>query len=547
MIRFTKYIIIGIITLLISSCSDFLDTAPYDALSPGTTWKTEDDAQKFAVGCYNNWESGSTILYMDCMSDFGYNNFSWEGYRNIANGVLTAGDPGSTFYDYKNIRRCNTFLENVKDIQFADEKVKADLVAQVRTIRAYRYFNMNWWYGGVPIIDNYYTAEEAKVPRDSEQAVKEFIESELDASIPDLNKTPAERGRIAKGAALAIRMRVALYYGDHAKAKELSQQIIDLGVYDLESDYSELFKVSGKDSKEIILAVQYIPNNRTLGTIGQMYNNGDGGWSSIVPTQNLVDAYEMSNGLTKEEAGSGYDAKHPFANRDPRMEKTVYYPGSDFTKDDGSVVIFNTLNPEIDGVKNANYYLAADNASKTGLTWAKYLHPITQYPDIWKTEASPIVFRYAEALLTYAEAENELNGPSAAVYDKLNQVRNRAGMPDVDQKKYRSKEALRELIRRERAVEFAGEGLRRADIVRWKTADGKLLAEKVLNETLERVVGTVSMNKELAPTMRATINPNAKPEDKKIESRVFKPFNRYLPIPQSSIDKNPKLDQNDGY
>ena len=77
---------------------------------------------------------------------------------------------------------------------------------------------------------------------------------------------------------------------------------------------------------------------------------------------------------------------------------------------------------------------------------------------------APIVFRYAEVLLSYAEAENELNGPSADVYAKINLVRQRAGMPAVDQTKYGTKDKLRELIRRERSVEFAGEGLRRADI-----------------------------------------------------------------------------------
>ncbi|WP_373734392.1 RagB/SusD family nutrient uptake outer membrane protein, partial [Bacteroides heparinolyticus] len=204
---------------------------------------------------------------------------------------------------------------------------------------------------------------------------------------------------------------------------------------------------------------------------------------------------------------------------------------------------------EIDGKKNANYSLAADNASKTALTWAKYLDPITQYnaTGIWDTEASPIVFRYAEVLLSYAEAENELNGPSASVYDALDDVRTRAGMPAVDRAKYATKDKLRELIHRERAVEFAGEGLRRADIVRWKTSDGKMVAEKVMNGSLLRVAGTVSMDTSVPAEMRATINPNASKAERLIEERVFKSHYRYLPIPQSARDKNPQLTQNDGY
>lgn len=545
MIRFKQYLLLGAAALMSASCSDFLDTAPLDALSPSTTWQSETDAQKFAIGCYDGWEDGGDILYMDCASDYGYNNFQWEGYKDFANGNMTQANSGVSYYDYTIIRRCNTFLENIDKIEFTDEAVKKDLIAQVRVIRAYRYFKMNWLYGGVPIISNYSSAEEAQVPRNSEQEVKEFIETELDACTPDLNKEPSERGRIAQGAALAIRMRQALYYGEWEVAKQKAQEIINLGIYSLESDYTNLFKVAGQDSKEIILAVQYIPNTYTLYTIGQMYNNGDGGWSSIVPTQDLVDDYEMSNGLTIDESGSGYDPVHPFKGRDPRMAMSILYPGADYIKADGSTGIFNTLDKTIDGTSNANYMTSADNASKTGLTWNKYLNPITQYSNIWASNACPIVFRYAEVLMTWAEAENELNGPSAAVYEKLNEIRARVGMPAVDEAKYNTKDKLRELIWRERGVEFAGEGLRRADILRWKTSDGKMLAEKVLNTTLVRRTGTVSNGPD--PETRATIDQNPAAEDILIENRVFKPFHRYYPIPQGAMDKNPKLVQNEGY
>lgn len=555
MTRIKNYIWAGAIALTAASCNDFLTTNPYDALLPSLGWKTEDDAQKFAVSCYGGdskyvpgWQEGSTLLYMDCMSDFAYSYFPWEEFTAYGNGSFSASD-GKSFYDYSVIRRCNTFLGKVEGITFGDPAVKKDLIAQVRFLRAYQYFIMNWMYGGVPIISNYMTADEAKVPRDTEAKVRGFIEKELDECTADLKEKPSELGRVAKGAALALRMREALYYGDWATAKDRAEKIKALNQYSLENNYSNLFRISGKSSKEIILAVQYIPNTKTLTTIGRMYNNGDGGWSSIVPTQNLVDAYEMANGLTKDEAGSGYDPTHPYANRDPRMGMSIYYPGSEFTKDDGTVTIFNTLDKEIGGKINANYPLAQDNSSKTALTWAKYLDPITQYKSsgIWETEASPIVFRYAEVLLTYAEAENELSGPSSSVYDALDHVRARAGMPAVDRAKYATKDKLRELIHRERAVEFAGEGLRRADIVRWKTPDGKMVAEKVLNGALLRVVGTVSMDASVSPSMRAKINPGASKKERLIEERVFKTFQRYLPIPQSARDKNPQLSQNDGY
>lgn len=552
--KFISYILAGAALAVMPSCNDFLDTLPTDAMTPSTTWQTELDAQKFLVGCYDGWESGTEILYMDCTSDFGYNNFSWEGYKDFANGTISAANPGANFYDFTIIRRCNTFLENIEKVTFADEKTKKDLIAQARVIRAYRYFKMNWLYGGVPIIENYESAVDAQVPKKTEDEVRTFIETELDTYTYDLSVKPTERGRITQGAALAIRMREALYYGDWSTAKTKAQEIIDLQQYDLEKGkegYSKLFQVAGQDSKEIILAVQYINSTKPLGVIGQMYNNGDGGWSSIVPTHQLVDAYEMTNGKTIDEEGSGYDKKHPFKGRDPRLALTVIYPGANYVKSDGSTAVFNTLDKEIVNAKgekasNPNFMTAADNASKTGLTWNKYLSPITQYTDIWNTNACPIVFRFAEVLLTWAEAENELNGPSTDVFDKIDEVRTRTGMPAMDRQKYNTKDKLRELIHRERSVEFAGEGLRRADIVRWKDASGKMVAETVLNGRLERRIGTVDMNGS-NPETRATIKLDASAEEKLIEVRKFEPKHRYFPFAQSILDKNPNLIQVNGY
>lgn len=537
--RLLVYMLAGM-SLIGTSCSDFLETIPHDALSPSTTWQTEADAEKFLIGCYDGWADESGILYWDCGSDFGFNYHIHEGWRNIGNGSMTASNQVAGYYSFSMIRRCNDFLTNIANIEFAEESKKNNMIGQVKTIRAYQYFLMNWIYGGVPIIESYETAEEAQVPRNSEEEVKNFIYNELDEAIPMLYDAPEASGYIAKGTALALNMRASLFYGDYQRAKDAAKAIMDLGIYELDPSYENLFTLAGQNSKEIIASVQHDENLYSNWMIATMYNNADGGWSSMVPTQNLVDTYEMSNGLTKEEAGSGYDATHPFANRDPRMAMTVLYPGMDWVGLTGKTIL-NTLDATIDGAKNPNYPDDADNASKTALTWAKYLNPYTQYGDIWSTNAQPIVFRYAEVLLSYAEAENELNGPSAEVYNLLNQVRNRVGMPDVDQNKYNNQAKLRELIRRERSVELAGEGLRRQDIIRWKDDSGKMLAETVLNGPLTRVVGTVNTS-EPDPTKRATISGTAL-----VENRSFASYNRYLPIPQSAIDKNPNLKQNEGY
>ena len=537
--RVLVYMLAGM-ALVGTSCSDFLDTIPNDALSPSTTWQTEADAEKFLIGCYDGWADETGILYWDCASDFGFNFHIHEGFRNVGNGGMTASNQVTDYYKFGMIRRCNDFLTNIQNIEFADAKKKDNMIGQVKMIRAYTYFNMNWLYGGVPIIDSYETAEEAQVPRNTEEDVTKYIYDELDAAIPLLNDIPAANGYIAKGTALALKMRSALYYNDFQRAKEAAKAIIDLGQYELDPSFENLFMVSGQNSKEIIAAVQHDENLYANGTIATMYNNADGGWSSMVPTKNLIDAYEMSNGLTKDEAGSGYDETHPFANRDPRMAMTVLCPGMDWIGIGGATVI-NTLDKELDGKSNPNHPSTANNSSKTGLTWAKYLNPMAQYGDIWSCKAQTIIFRYAEVLLTYAEAENELNGPSAEIYGMLDQIRTRAGMPKVDQGKYSSKETLRELIRRERSIELAGEGLRRADILRWKDASGKMVAETVLNIPLNSFTGTINYV-ETDPYKRAVIS-----GVELVESREFAPHNRYLPIKQDALDKNKQLKQNDGY
>jgi hypothetical protein len=541
-----KKIVISIISFvcvsLLISCDDFLTTVPKDALSPATTWKTEADAQKFLIGCYNGWLWGEEFFYLDCASDIGLSYHTHEGFRAIGDGSMHAGNAGhANLYSYTAIRRCDNFLANIEQVPFANEADKKDMIAQVKILRAYRYFKMNYLYGGIPIIPLSGSADEAQVPRNTEVEVKDHIFKEIDAALLDIKDAPAARGYVAKGFAQALKMRSALYYEDYQRALDAANAIVSLGQYELHDDFSNLFSYTGKDSKEIILATQKLRPTANEWFI-TVPNNLDGGWSSMVPTQNLIDMYEMDNGLTKEEAGSGYDAAHPFKGRDPRMAMTVLVPGIDWNSKSYNSIL-NTLEETLpDGTANANFPMAADNASKTGLTWAKYLLPLEQYGGVLDpTETQYIVCRYAEVLLTLAEASNELNGPSNEVYSALDQIRNRVGMPNVDRAKYGTKETLRELIRRERTIELAGEGHRRYDITRWKDASGKMLAETVLNGELRRVAGTISYG-EPDQFKRANITGTVV-----IESRKFAPHNRYLPISQSNLDRNQQLVQNPGY
>lgn len=538
---------------LVASCSDFLDTNPYDQLSPSTFWKTEADAESALTACYDGWSNphtgSSDIFFADCMSDVGYNYTGSSKYKYVGNGSLSASST-INYYSYTTIRRCNTLLANIDKVTFTDESLKKDYVAQARTIRAWRYFVMNFWYGGVPLVtDLSQTSEEAQVPRDTEEKVKEFVYTELDGCVSDLKDSPSQRGRIAKGTALAIKMRAALYWGDYKLALEAATKIKKLGIYELDTDYQKLFSIAGQGSKEIIYAMQHITTTYPFGNAIRLFNNQDGGWASWTPTQTLVDMFEMSNGKLITDEGSGYDATHPFANRDPRLAKTVIYPGMDWVGSDGKARVINTLDKTINGKKNSDYYNAANNASKTCMIWAKYTVPLSQYTASLDNESlCPILFRYAEVLLTIAEADVELNQNTSEVFDILDDLRLRGGHVRVVRSNYDTQAKLRELVRRERCIELAGEGLRRADLLRWKDADGKMVAMTALNTTVYRMVGTIDYT-QTEPNLRAVIQlPTAdNAAARKIEDRTFKEYQRYLPIPQSELDKNPKLTQNDGY
>ena len=150
------------------------------------------------------------------------------------------------------------------------------------------------------------------------------------------------------------------------------------------------------------------------------------------------------------------------------------------------------------------------------------------------------LFRFAEVLLTIAEAKIELGQIDSELYEAIDAVRLRAGMPAVDKQKYADQESLRKLIRNERRVEFAMEGLRRDDIIRWDIASMVMNGE-LLGAKRGSVLETTQPNGDHHVSMTLTRN--------LIETREFQaPKNNLLPIPQSAIDKNPKLTPNNtGY
>lgn len=527
-----KYILFLVSIVTLTSCSDFLEREPGDALSPGTFWQTENDAKLALTGCYRGFEDSYGIMYRDCGSDNAYNFHRHEGYQAIGDGTMSAGDPGSIdIFSFVTIRKCNEFLENIDRVSFRTEGLKTNYIAEVRFIRAYRYFLMTQAYGDSPLVTNTFaTPEEAKVGRNPKAEVEEFVISELKAIIPDLAEehSSSDQGRIARGAAQALLMRMYLFKEMYSEAIDIAKSIQG---YDLFPSFEGLFLMANMNNAEAILQYEHVESNLSM-DLTPFLPNSQGGWSSVVPLQSLVDNYEMVDGLTIAEAKAAglYNETNPYVNRDPRLRQTLIYPGQLWEGKIFSSVIAG----------NADHPTKENNSTKSGYNFKKYFNNLEQYPSgFWNTGRSIIIFRYAEVLLTLAEAKIELNKIDSELYDALDKVRTRAGMPAVDRVKYNDQAKLRELVRRERRSEFAFEGLRRYDIIRWG------IASEVMNgDALGCRQGDIL--DDVLPNGDRKLNLTG--VNFFVEKRKFTDRNIYLPIPQTSIDKNNNLlPNNPGY
>ncbi|HXK58157.1 MAG TPA: RagB/SusD family nutrient uptake outer membrane protein, partial [Gammaproteobacteria bacterium] len=280
---------------------------------------------------------------------------------------------------------------------------------------------------------------------------------------------------ITKGAAWALAARVALYNGKWQQSIDAAQKVMALegSQYILNPKYGDICMRVGKTSKEIIWAIQFNYDDIFHQTPLSFRSRLASGYCNRLPVQSLVDSYDCIDGLPIDKSPL-YNAAKPFENRDPRLGQTIALPGSvyfgyQFETHKDSLFCWNyKVTP---AVRVANLDATHTYASFSGYAWRKYSDPTET--DATKSDINPIIMRYAEVLLNYAEAKIEANNIDESVYTALNKIRTRAGMPVISTGK--SQEELRSVVRKERKAELAGEGLRYYDILRWR------IAEQVLN------------------------------------------------------------------
>lgn len=550
------YIIAALFLCL--SCSDqYLEKFPLDSPSDETFLTNEAELEMAVAGAYNSLYftpqgTGTPFaIILDCASDI-----SWE--RNTTDlQVLGLGQTNSDnaftadYWKafYKGIGRCNYILGKSEALRNIVPQEKYDqLLSEVRFLRVFFYSYLNEFYGGVPLLTKTIPLSESQLPRSTKAEVADFIISELDAIIPLLlSETNTNNiGRANKGAALALKSRVALYNERWQVAADAAKELMDMNNYQLESEFDKLFTLAGQNSREIIFSVQYLKGLQTHGMPGQFYSRLAKGTSNRVPLQSMVDSYECIDGLSIDKSPL-FDPKTPFKNRDPRLNYTIVLPQTVFinylfeTHPD-SLMTWNYNTTPATRVANTD----ATNAYATfsGYLWRKYAD-VADKDDPGKSDINIILFRYAEVLLNYAEAKMELNELDASMYDAINAVRQRpsVNMPIITSGK--SQQEMRSVIRKERKYELAIEGLRFFDIRRWRIAH-QVMPGKLLGRVRDAFLTNAPVIDENGTPHYEHVT-NAK-DMRVIETRIYNKDRDYLwPIPRLETEVNTALTQNPNY
>lgn len=561
-----------------TGCYD-LETYPGDKVNEGTFYKTGDHAHQGLMGIYGMLRLNEAYGYQFCFDHLGDIAYGYNYYMMFLatytdrDGTIQAH--WQTFYD--GIHRVNTFIRSVKGMRgiITDEQIN-EYVAEAKFLRAMFYFSLTDLFGGVPYYDESTNVNEEfmnlKQPRSSLEEVRAHILEDLDEAIKYLpvEHAASEYGRATKGAAYALRGKVHLYDKEWQSAINDFEEIVynksnNYG-YALDDDYARVFKLyNGAKSPETVFSIQ---NKSGVGTEYGMQIQALMGcrgaygscWNNTVPSTQLVDMYEFKDGrpFNWDEIFPGYNAMTPeqrkellsvemdgsgtivglreadtakilsaYTCRDPRLMATVIVPYSHYMGNIGrttNVDLIFALDHNLAG--NANGGTIQNNAGWVSYLYRKFVTEGDQGGAISNRLHTPFAFpliRFADVLLMLSEAYNEAGQLDKAVTE-FNKVRARVGMPGLNSGPawmvVSNKEQMAERIRKERAVEFAGEGLRFSDLRRW----GYEIAHKTLNNV-------------------DAVNIYGEP----IYTHLFTERDMLWPIPGVERERNKELTQNPGW
>ena len=532
-------------------CNSNIDLEPEGIITADGYFKSAEDYEKALTALYERLNVESYDLWMDGVTDNGLVTHSWNRGYDLGRGI---GSTASSFpadkWDkgYISVQRANNVINNIDKYQWPGGESDANrnqVLGEARTLRAYFYLDLVSIFGHIM----FYTENPATVAESENvkqvqdpKEVFDFILDDLDKAIAGLPDKPSNKSKIGKPAARLLRARAAAYAAGYLNDKSYFQITLDETAQLVASapqlaDFDKLFVTGCEDLDEVILVRRYSLD--ATNSWGTWYNQSIGGYCVTTPVKALADAFEYV-GVRNETM--------PYLNKDPRFYQTIYAPGMEMRGKYFNTIPNNVV--EKDGKTyfdpNKDYGALQDkeisvgdvlaeggggewNKTPTGLSWKKYC----QEEETWTTYNSFIIFRYAEAYLLRAEALVETGGSTDEAKSLIKVIRDRAGNTnDIDKmvaERYNG--SLRDLVRNERRVELAQEGLRFADIRRWN----------ILLDVMNKPIEGIEYRDFSSGTPKHTVLIPA-------ERDAYTAKDFWWPIPQAEIDLNPgRITQNEGW
>lgn len=494
----SKYILIAIFFagLGLAGCDDVLDKKNLNAVTADDTWNDAILATAFLDKCYKDnlpdWDADVVQINQYSDEGRGGEDFFYEGQLTSEGG----GGPTAEYWPYEGIYKLNVLLDNISSGSLA-ESTRKSIEAQALFLRAYRYFELVKRYGGVPLILSVQDRDKAEVPREKTLVCINQIVTDLGdaATVLPASWGSADAGRITRGAALAMKGRVLMFYAskqfnrnnDKSRwqtaydANFAARKQLEEDDYGLNSSYDGTWKDNSDAcelSKEVIFSSRYsYPARYTdinAGIRPLDYSQGKTGWNQ--PTLDLALAYPMADGSEPGVDANGDGIKEAFnpeatdetglfwLNRDPRFYRTVVT----------NAMIYPLIDNQYPEQRQYTYMggeVEIANSTKTGFYSCKFINYNVSKVDVRKYDLDWVEIRYAEVLLNLAECAAEVGGKETEVYDILKEVRQRAGItpnadgmyglkPDMTQKE------LINAVLFERRIELVYEGKRFWDMRR---------------------------------------------------------------------------------
>ncbi|QEL02841.1 RagB/SusD family nutrient uptake outer membrane protein [Olivibacter sp. LS-1] len=478
-----KTYIYAAFTLLLASCGK-LDLNPLSQGSSETWNSTPEEIEMSLNGLY---KADFWMMDQDEWTD------DWI-YRDGLTPITNATLDGRTQFvsdwwknTYKCIARANNIVASVdRAANLLSQEQRDRYVAEARFVRASQYARLLTHYRNIIYTETMMDIDEAMVAEQADPTMvlqKIYEDYDFAADKLKISYGASEPKRATAGAALALKARIALYMGDWETAKNAAKACMDLDVYRLHADFSELFLSKTKNSIETVFGFpRSIVLNVTKGDCQNYVPRNAGGWGAKAPSWDLFCAFLCTDGLPIDESPL-FDPRMPFRNRDPRCAKTIVefqtpHLGYIYQPHPDTLTVLNVTNGT--RVENRDTRSVAQYASFNGLLWKKGIDE-DWLKNSWQVEPDQIIIRYADVLLMYAEAKIELGELDDSVTEAINLVRARGYGVDLgDTQTYpavqlSTQDQMRRIVRTERRMEFALEGIRYMDIIRWQ------LAEKVLN------------------------------------------------------------------